>query len=545
MATVTGLTAARMLAIEAASVVDGEIDVNGHLILTRHDASEIDAGYMIASVPDASQTVKGLVELATAAETITGMDDTKAVTPAGFDEAALAAIALHGLHYISANDFDQATMPIDYPQGESLMYLSSADATAGGWTNFVGKWGHIRSIQVTSGGDVSQIWRRVGDPSAQPEAWVRAGNNVGWMPWEQLAFVEDGEKVLVFAPSPAESDLPSAYPIGVSVSSVSSNESTWSINGSNGTVLTVVRLATNRAFQIFHSNDGGAGTPQAWLRSYHNSNDGGGWTAWVEYHLDAPAREDRTSAMTVGTWYRIATLNSSSFGEKASALFTITTEGSGFHEIFKIRASSLFGDALRSSLIVEHCAGYGSNNFPSIDQVRLVRLDSADISGGAAIDVRCAATNSGQVYDIKAEHDNFPNGTRWVLTTQGSTPTAPSAPAVVQLTRGIGYMGDFIPVTFANSWVNFGSTFAGAGYRMEPGGVVRIRGLIKSGTVSSTLPAFTLPPGYRPKFQCLHATSANGAIGRIDILTDGRVCITNAASTAFVQLDGLSFLAEG
>ena len=44
MASVTGLTAERMLEIEAASVVDGEVDVNGHLILTKHDSTEIDAG---------------------------------------------------------------------------------------------------------------------------------------------------------------------------------------------------------------------------------------------------------------------------------------------------------------------------------------------------------------------------------------------------------------------------------------------------------------------------------------------------------------------
>jgi microcystin-dependent protein len=43
MATVTGLTAARMLAIEGASVVDGDI-VGGHLILTKHDGTTIDAG---------------------------------------------------------------------------------------------------------------------------------------------------------------------------------------------------------------------------------------------------------------------------------------------------------------------------------------------------------------------------------------------------------------------------------------------------------------------------------------------------------------------
>jgi microcystin-dependent protein len=43
MATVTGLTAARMLEIEAASVVDGEV-VNGNLILTKHDGNSINAG---------------------------------------------------------------------------------------------------------------------------------------------------------------------------------------------------------------------------------------------------------------------------------------------------------------------------------------------------------------------------------------------------------------------------------------------------------------------------------------------------------------------
>jgi hypothetical protein len=44
MTTVTGLTADRMLAIEAASVVDGDVDGSGNLILTKHDGSQINAG---------------------------------------------------------------------------------------------------------------------------------------------------------------------------------------------------------------------------------------------------------------------------------------------------------------------------------------------------------------------------------------------------------------------------------------------------------------------------------------------------------------------
>lgn len=46
MAKVTGLTAERMLEIEAASVVAGAVDLNNHLILTTHNGIEIDAGYV-------------------------------------------------------------------------------------------------------------------------------------------------------------------------------------------------------------------------------------------------------------------------------------------------------------------------------------------------------------------------------------------------------------------------------------------------------------------------------------------------------------------
>lgn len=46
MATITGLTAERMLEIEAASVVEGEV-VNGELILTKHDGTTINAGSVV------------------------------------------------------------------------------------------------------------------------------------------------------------------------------------------------------------------------------------------------------------------------------------------------------------------------------------------------------------------------------------------------------------------------------------------------------------------------------------------------------------------
>lgn len=47
MATVTALTAARSLEIEAAQIVSAEVDEDGHLILTKFDDSVIDAGLVV------------------------------------------------------------------------------------------------------------------------------------------------------------------------------------------------------------------------------------------------------------------------------------------------------------------------------------------------------------------------------------------------------------------------------------------------------------------------------------------------------------------
>ena len=72
MATVTGLTKDRMLAIEAASIVNGAIDLSGHLILTTHGGTNIDAGlveatrlFQVADSPSMDLTLTGNGSIAT------------------------------------------------------------------------------------------------------------------------------------------------------------------------------------------------------------------------------------------------------------------------------------------------------------------------------------------------------------------------------------------------------------------------------------------------------------------------------------------------
>lgn len=92
MATVTVYTAERMQEIEDTSVVNGDIDGSGHLILYQNDGTPIDAGSIRGSFDAATETVAGIVELATIAETETGTDTTRAVTPAGVAAVVAAGV---------------------------------------------------------------------------------------------------------------------------------------------------------------------------------------------------------------------------------------------------------------------------------------------------------------------------------------------------------------------------------------------------------------------------------------------------------------------
>jgi microcystin-dependent protein len=70
MATITGLTAEKMLEIEAGSIVDGVVKEDGHLWLIQHDGDEIDAGPVLGpqgpvgpTGPPAVASIPGEVKL--------------------------------------------------------------------------------------------------------------------------------------------------------------------------------------------------------------------------------------------------------------------------------------------------------------------------------------------------------------------------------------------------------------------------------------------------------------------------------------------------
>lgn len=95
-----------------------------------------------------------------------------------------------------------------------------------------------------------------------------------------------------------------------------------------------------------------------------------------------------------------------------------------------------------------------------------------------------------------------------------------------------------IAPTLINGWVNHSLTYNDAGY-YKAGGRVYIKGMVKNGTLSS--PIFILPPGYRPAERELIVVISNGALGRLDIATDGSVIPHSQSSNAWFSMDNISF----
>lgn len=87
----------------------------------------------------------------------------------------------------------------------------------------------------------------------------------------------------------------------------------------------------------------------------------------------------------------------------------------------------------------------------------------------------------------------------------------------------------WITPTFENGWTHYTSPYGDVRYR-KINGVVHIEGLMRNGTISTSLPAFTLPVGFRPKARILGVTFSNDNAVRLDIDTNGYVIPYNGSN---------------
>lgn len=475
MGTVTSLTAARMLAIEGSSVVSGAINGSGHLILTKHDGTTIDAGYALLGVPDATTSTRGTVELADNTETAALTDTVRAVTPAGLagvvntintaraagDSALDTRVGTLETqvinNHLTSSSFTQATGIGAYPMGVSYMYMSDTESTAGGW-EFGGNYGLLTTYKY-SADMIVQSWRK--HQGGQPATGLNQ-------------------------------------------------------------------------------------TTDLWQRT---ANAASGWSTWSRFKKASSDALNSSTSPVAGQWYRIATIPGSPAQPKAAAEFIISANGTDHHLFLRLRASVAYS-VPKPHLSVEECSGYvGVGVIPMFTKARLVTINSGDIQQGCALEIYCAVTVVSPKVRIHVNHEHWLGNdsdlvTRWGSLGLTGVPTTPTSPNAVLHQRGIGWTGDWTAPTFSFSWSNFGAQYAPAGYKMTPGGIVYLQGLVHNGTVDITgnSPIFTLPEGCRPGYECIRNVISNGSIGRLDIFADGRVSALQGSTTWF-SLEGISFLA--
>ena len=106
----------------------------------------------------------------------------------------------------------------------------------------------------------------------------------------------------------------------------------------------------------------------------------------------------------------------------------------------------------------------------------------------------------------------------------------------------------WIAPTLLNGWVNFGSGIANVGYYKDELGIVRLRGVIKGGTMTAGTGLLVLPIGYRPiesaMVPCVSNNSTIDILSHLVLNSSGLINIGASVGNGWLSLDGITFRAE-
>lgn len=139
------------------------------------------------------------------------------------------------------------------------------------------------------------------------------------------------------------------------------------------------------------------------------------------------------------------------------------------------------------------------------------------------------------------EHTITPSG--WLMrlsfgeTGSVASPTLAPAPAPAQSNGDTAWTD----LPLANSWVYYGSPYTTPQYRRLKG-VVYFKGLVKSGTLNA--PIFTLPAGFRTSAVMHIPLVSNGFVVITNIYPNGDFYAPSTASSNWIALDAISYVAE-
>jgi len=136
MASVTGKTSAAIDALVAVLLSSAAIDESGHLTVTTHGGTVTDLGPVVTSLPSATETVAGILKVATSALITAGTDDTTAVSPLGL--AAVVATLNTSISGKQPSDPDLTAIAALTPATSDVLQYES------------GAWSHRTPAQLAT-----------------------------------------------------------------------------------------------------------------------------------------------------------------------------------------------------------------------------------------------------------------------------------------------------------------------------------------------------------------------------------------------------------
>lgn len=151
MGTVTGLTKARQLLVEAATIVSGVVNGSGHLILSHYDGSTSDAGSVVGPLPDLRGLSVTSLAIATGSKTFAISPAMNSAFPVG---STVKAVGASSANYMVGEVTASSTSSVTI-----LVSEIGGSGTFASWTLTIGAYkGLDGTLTGAAGGDLTGTW---------------------------------------------------------------------------------------------------------------------------------------------------------------------------------------------------------------------------------------------------------------------------------------------------------------------------------------------------------------------------------------------------
>jgi hypothetical protein len=216
--------------------------------------------------------------------------------------------------------------------------------------------------------------------------------------------------------------------------------------------------------------------------------------------------------------------------------------GGGAIAASNLAKNSVGTKQLRNNAVTGAKVKNGSLTGADVDAATLGKVPSAALADSAA---HAGSADSAANANHATSADN--------ANTLGGKSASQFAPSAIEDWHEIGAAGE---PAFENSWKNIGGepnlnqgVFSTAAFRRDPDGLVHLKGVVTSGSISSTNAIFYLPSGFRPEQAGIFsAATSDGSpkIGWVYIGAAGSpyagAVLPFTGGNTFFSLDGITFL---